>query len=150
MHSCDIPNHDDLMASLDSPGKIHGYIVQYNWDEGFEIPLWLIRSPHCDRGTALMMYWVAGPRFYGQYHSRDEVPQMGWFRQHYDFLIELEERYLSGFYTHVTIKFDPTCDPREKMAGYDWTKEYLEIPELRRVPEQMYAAVVPAANGREG
>lgn len=98
-----MPNLNQLQQELNTPEKLHEFATHYNWDEGFEIPKWIINNPLCDKGTALMMYWHADPQYFRQYAVREEVPSTGWKLQHYDLLREIEEKYLSGFYKHQII-----------------------------------------------
>ena len=36
----------------------------YNWDDGTTVLDWIIDSPKCDRGTAIMIFWMAEPDYY--------------------------------------------------------------------------------------
>src|SRR5215207_4128317 len=87
---------NQLQQELNTPEKLHDFATHYNWDDGFEVPKWIINNPLCDRGTALMMYWHANPQYFCKYATRNEVPSMGWNLQHYDLIREIEEKYLSG------------------------------------------------------
>ena len=78
-----------------------------------------------------MVYWHGGPGWNCQYESREEVEE--YEIEGYDLLKEIEEKYLSGFYTQQTIHFDPT-DDRET----DWTKEYKEYETKQQIPPKMY------------
>lgn len=39
----------------------------YNWDDGTIVLDWIIDSPRCDRGTAIMIFWMAEPDYYFDY-----------------------------------------------------------------------------------
>src|SRR5690349_14309970 len=62
-----------LFRQITSPEELHQLAWNYNWDDGIEIPFWVIRQSFCDRGTALLLYWRASPRWFYQYSSRNEV-----------------------------------------------------------------------------
>src|SRR5689334_7803455 len=49
------------LAAVRSPKVLHLVASAYNWDDGFEIPFAILRSPLCDFGTALMLFWHAEP-----------------------------------------------------------------------------------------
>jgi uncharacterized protein DUF4274 len=116
-----------------TPEDWHQVAWSWNWDAGEEPLLWIIRQPNCDRGTALLIYWYAGPRYLAQYASRDEVPS--YEVEGYDLVMEIEAAYLAGRYANVQIAFDPHDD-----RGYDWTAEYADKPYRRQIPEHMYMA----------
>ncbi|MGN5240191.1 DUF4274 domain-containing protein [Rhodococcus sp. SJ-3] len=58
-------NHDpddhgslaDRVASLADEFRLWELMSHYNWDEGFEVPLAVIRHPRCDRALALRLFW---------------------------------------------------------------------------------------------
>lgn len=116
-----------------TPEDWHQVAWSWNWDAGTEPLQWIIRQPNCDRGTALLIYWHAGPRWMAQYASRDEAPS--YQHEGYDLIMEIEAAYLAGRYTNTQISFDPRDD-----LGYDWTAEYADQPYRRPIPQQMYFA----------
>ena len=125
----------DLPAYLTqaTPDEWHQVAWNWNWDSGVEALQWIIRQPMCDRGTALLVYWMGGPRYLAQYTERTEVPHYS--LEHYDLLMEIERGYLTGRYTGAEIAFDTHDD-----EGHDWTGEYADIPYRRPIPQPMYAA----------
>jgi hypothetical protein len=46
------------------PEELHQFAGNYNCDCGAEGLRRVIRHPHCDRGTALMVFWRLGPGWY--------------------------------------------------------------------------------------
>ena len=106
-------------GEVDTREKLHIFATHYNWDDGFEIPKWIINHPLCDRGTALMMYWCVAPGYFSKYADRKEIPTTGWHIQQYDLLQEIEEKYLMGFYKHNTILINPRHDRSNSINGYD-------------------------------
>jgi hypothetical protein len=51
---------DDRAAEIcEDPLILHSIVLYYNWDDGFEVPTAIMRNPHCDLGTALMMFHSA-------------------------------------------------------------------------------------------
>jgi hypothetical protein len=128
---------DATYLSLDTTIELHQFAWSYNWDDGPEAPLWVIRHPQCDRGTALLIYWCASPHWNAQYANREEVPDYSygphWDLLRYDLVKEIEERYLSGFYTNQTISFDPT-----DYKGSDMTEDYYHLEAKQEIPKIMY------------
>jgi len=66
----------------------------FNWDDGVRGLVRMVKSKDCDRGTALMLYWHATPRFYKDFNCEEEVPEE--HREHYRFLKQVEALLLSG------------------------------------------------------
>ena len=122
------------IKTLQSPLELHAVASNWNWDDGCKILEWIIRNPACDKGTALLLYWHACPKWLYQYTDRDEVPE--WSRTDYDFVKELEGRYLSGFYKQTEIAFNPSND-----EGTNWLEEYAEVKVTQRIPDQMKKAI---------
>jgi hypothetical protein len=115
-----------------SPEEWHQIAWNWNWDNGIEPLLWIIRQPQCNKGTALLIYWYSGPKWLYQYNNRDEVKPYNLIS--YDLVKEIEEKYTSGFYQNDNINFDPAND----FDGHDWTKEYEEIEVKQNIPDMMF------------
>jgi Domain of unknown function (DUF4274) len=114
------------------PTMWHYIAWNWHWDNGMMPLTWMIRQPTCDQGTALMIYWVGGPRWYAQFQSRDEISE--YHLDTYDLVKEIEQRYLAGYYTHHQIAFDPTDH-----EGTNWVREYDDLPLKQPLPHQMFA-----------
>ena len=104
--------NDALQRKLDykklrTPEEWHQFALHWNWDDGFAPLQWIIEQPLCDRGTALHIYWHASPTWFYQFDGREDVRAHNGNIDEYDFLKNIEARYLSGFYTRQEIKFDP-------------------------------------------
>jgi hypothetical protein len=116
-----------------TPEMWHQVAWNWNWDNGTDPLTWIIRQSTCASGTALLIYWYGGPRWYTQYETRDAID--AYQRTTYDLLQEIEQHYVSGRYTNQSIAFDPTND-----EGIDWTKEYADELLRQPIPEMMFAA----------
>jgi hypothetical protein len=124
----------DLLSYLSqaTPDEWHQVAGSWNWDTDPEPLRWIIRHPLRDRGTALLVYWYSGPRYFAQYLTRSEVPS--YELEGYDLMTEIEQAYLANRYTRAEIAFTPHDD-----GGYDWTAGYADVPLRRPIPELMYA-----------
>ncbi|OJW00816.1 MAG: hypothetical protein BGO39_20485 [Chloroflexi bacterium 54-19] len=127
---------DDFLAQLTTPEELHQLAWKYNWDDGAGIPDWIIKQPFCDRGTALLLFWRAapGPCYYA-YANREELSQtktLLFDLDFYDLVQEIEEKYLSGFFSQQNIAFNPAND-----QGTDWIKENLDVKVKREIPAIM-------------
>lgn len=97
-----------FVAEATDPDELHHFAERWNGDGGTETIRSLVRNPACDRGTALMVYWLAQPEFYLQYASRGEVPEHA--HDGYDLVTELEGRLLAGEFATSRIAYDPLSD----------------------------------------
>jgi hypothetical protein len=123
----------DGIDTLQTAVELHQLAWNWNWDDSQNIPLQIVRHPLCDRGTALLIYWYAGPRWYYQFANRDEVAaKKAWSLPHYDLVKEIEERYIVGGYAQGEIAFDPSND-----EGIDWIAEYEDEESKQVIPEIM-------------
>lgn len=114
--------------------EMHQVAAGWNWDSGNEVLAQLIQNPRCDKGTALMLYWHGSPAFFTKFSTRAEVPSFA--LNNFDFLKDLESRYLSGFYQLENIRFDPRNDDEE----YDWTEE-IDLEKVKvAIPDEMMKA----------
>lgn len=50
----------DLIKQM-SPDEMHEFVIHYNWDDGPEPMRSVAARNDCDLGTALSIYWLAGP-----------------------------------------------------------------------------------------
>jgi len=97
---------DDLkqIRELESAEELHQFVLYYNWDDGIDALKKVNSHPKCDRGTALLIYWLSGPAVC-EYASRDECPD--YYLDLYDYVVDLEEKLLSNYYNTNQIYVDP-------------------------------------------
>jgi hypothetical protein len=50
-----------------SSEELHYLASIYNWDDGPTVLNWIVESPKCDLGTAIMIFWLAEPDYYFKY-----------------------------------------------------------------------------------
>jgi hypothetical protein len=118
---------DRVLAQM-SAAELHAFVDQMNWDGGGADRLnRVLAHPLCDRGTALMIYWLARPTFYLAYQTRDRVrDEVGWALEEFDMLREIERRFADGTFASADIAFNPADD-----RGLDHTRKH---PRIRPVP----------------
>jgi hypothetical protein len=61
-------------VKLTETEKLFRRACKYNWDNGFTSLKKMILNEHCDKGTALFIYWMSRPEWYRQYTKVNEVP----------------------------------------------------------------------------
>lgn len=47
----------ERVAALADERQLADLVTGYNWDDGFDVPLAIVRHPRCDRGLALRLFW---------------------------------------------------------------------------------------------
>ncbi|MBD2757894.1 DUF4274 domain-containing protein [Spirosoma validum] len=93
------------VEKLKTAEELHYLIKNWNWDDGDEIPLLILTYPECDRGTALMIYWLNTPDYYARYEKSQDVPSFD--IDGYLLYKEAENLLLEGFFKQERIKFNP-------------------------------------------
>ena len=100
----------------------------YNWDDGPIVLDWIIDSPKCDKGTALLIFWRAEPDFYFEY-TADNIEE--YEKPVWDLLQKILKKFKENGFKQSKYKFDPTAE------GYktDWKTELdiWEIPEELKI-----------------
>ena len=124
------------LAEIESPEELHQLAWNHNWDDGIQFLEWMVEHPQCDKGTALLIFWLGEPAFHFRFSKRNEVSD--WAFPTWKFLKKLSERYLEESFAHQKIKTDPSNI---------WQVNYLEKPRneegmgLYRIP---YGLCVPS------
>lgn len=105
------------------------------WNETSAFLNWLVDNPKTDKATALMIYWMSGPRFFKQFKDRETTKDVIGYTTSFDFTENLENKYLSDFYKNIKFSFDPnTAD----YSGVIWADGYLDKPIVREIPTKMF------------
>jgi hypothetical protein len=125
---------DSIRQALKSGGKLrsarelHGFVQRYNWDDGLDVLFAMIRHPLCDRGTALMIYWLADPSYAKSHATREDVPEYN--RSGYDLVMEIETRMLAGGFRQAAIGYAPVDEDLVPEAAAARARTSSPIPEM--------------------
>lgn len=98
----------DALSHIDSSLELHAFAEQFNWDSGSTRLAALLNHPQCDRGTALMIYWIGEPVYFADFSSEHDAPRVN--RDGYRFLKCVESLLMTDQFQHNQIRFDPTVD----------------------------------------
>lgn len=90
---------------LKTSEELHYLVKNWNWDDGDEIPKKVLYHPMCDKGTALMIYWLATPDYFTQFQSVEDVPSIN--RDNYLLVKEAEALLMNNVYKLQHINFNP-------------------------------------------
>ena len=93
------------LAQISSPAELHAFAYDFNWDCGVEELRAVLEHPLCDRGTALMIYWLGDPMYFADFSTADDVPDVN--RDGYRFIKFVESQLVADRFTSNEIRFDP-------------------------------------------
>jgi|GEM_PF-2075916 len=94
-----------VLAEVETAAELHEVAENLNWDDGTEKLDALLEHPLCDRGTALMIYWLADPVYFSQYDRAEDISGSG--RDVFRFLKRVESALLAQQFSTNAIAFDP-------------------------------------------
>ena len=90
---------------------LHQYAIDYNWDDGFDIPRKIIKKECCELGTALMIFYLAdGIR----YLENKEEAEKSCLKEWLVFIEDLYTRIVNGEYKDGDILFEPPLSNVQK------------------------------------
>lgn len=69
--------------------KLYKKARRHNWDNGYEKLYKILEDKNCDKGTALMMYWLSCPQYFIQFANADECESYN--RDNYLFVKHIEK-----------------------------------------------------------
>lgn len=50
---------EEILSSNCTSKSLNDFIEEYNWDDGFEVPYYVMNHVNCDLGTALKMFYLS-------------------------------------------------------------------------------------------
>lgn len=122
----------EVFDSITNPVEYHLIAANYNWDDGPEVLSWIVNSPLCDKGTAMMIFWRAQPDFYTRFLSAEEA---SYEEGVYTLLRNIIDNWESGFYQTAIISYNPRKDPAAPSdIDYRDLKEKWPIPGYLKQP----------------
>jgi hypothetical protein len=122
-----------LVARIDSPEELWFAVIAKEWDMDENEFDPVLDHPLCDRGIALMIYWLSAPDYYywklenGRSLSEHEIKRWTAIKR-------LEEKLLTGFLDERTA-FDPTAFIQHSCKAPDDYRPGIRLmPELLKRP----------------
>lgn len=78
---------------------------------------------------------MSAPRWFKKYENKEDcLSKAAYNLEAFEFIEELEDKVINGFYSINEIAFDPTND----IDNYDWTSDYLDEPVVKEIPTIMF------------
>jgi hypothetical protein len=100
-------NLDRALAQVQTSEELHQFAANFNWDTGADVLEKVVKHPLCDKGTALMIYFLGKPEWYYN-HLRRGKSLIGDQPKMLAFLQSIERMVSRGEFTSSNIAFDPT------------------------------------------
>ena len=94
----------EIFKSL-SAGEQYLLASEYNWDDGVIVLDWIIDSPKCDMGTAIMIFWMAEPDYYFDY-TIDSVDE--WAKDVWELLQKIITKMRNEEFVESKFEFNPS------------------------------------------
>jgi len=115
--------------------EIYKSVITSNFDNNHFLLTWIKNNYELDKAIILAAYWMSAPRWRKKFLNREDcLKKEAYGIEIFDFVEEIENKYLKGFYKGTGIIFDPKDD----VEDYDWTTDYLDEEVVREIPEIMY------------
>ena len=95
---------EEEISKIDNSEDLHRIILQYNWDDGFELPQKIIDNKNCELSTALAVFELSDGLSYLEEKSE---PVSDYKKDWFDFVSNLYNRILNGEFPKGDIKFKP-------------------------------------------
>ena len=101
--------------------ELHHFAQHFNWDGGTEELECVIDHPKCDAGTALLIFWLAGPVDCFRRAAKGKLQDSE--VETYEWLKRIESRFVSNEFAQSEI----AVNPREERLtmGTDLHREYI-------------------------
>lgn len=114
------------LKNFTKPAQLYLFMINYNWDRVIMAPMWIVQSPLCDKGAALIAAWRTD--LLSEHFSAEGLhPSMRASCKEECALLDVindlwkQGRYSDGF------KFDPTND-----RGHTWrgSRNPADLPKI--------------------
>lgn len=127
----------NFCQSESDPHALHFFARNWNYDSGIDPLKRLVKNPACDQATALMIYWACEPEHYYRIDYKTECQGA---QQIYEFMKEIEDRFLRGEFSGPVISFDPVGNKHRRAR----------LKKTYKVPAKMLDSIVAMTERHEG
>ncbi|MEZ9526992.1 DUF4274 domain-containing protein [Enterovibrio norvegicus] len=122
-------NTDEIISiakASANPSFLQECAYSYNWNDGMGLPTTIANNEHCDLGTALTLFWLAG----GMSYFLKEIERNEYNNEWADFCEMVVKKPTSNAYPSGQVSFKPNIN---KLTLYKYKKAgipsvlYLEV-----------------------
>lgn len=111
----DIDKICEIAKASDNPSFLQQYAMSYNWDDGYTLPKIIATNEHCDLGTAVTLFWLAG----GMSYFLKEIERNEYNDVWADFCEMLVQKLNNNDYACGPVSFTPNIN---KLTQYKYQK----------------------------
>jgi len=126
----DKASRDDF-DKLTSSKDLHYLASIFNWDDDKDVLEWIINSPLCDKGTALLIFWRSQPDFYTRFDNEDEAD---YERETFRLVRNIVKNFHDGIYKKARIRFNPKSD--------EFDVNYVDSKAKWVIPDEMKKGII--------
>ncbi len=99
----------EFVRTTTDPAELHLFSQEWNWDGGFEVLRDVIENKHCDKATALMIYWRGQPPYFSRFQNQAKTPDDN--QDAFEFLMMIQNRFIRDeFPVSLLVYYDPYMD----------------------------------------
>lgn len=114
---------EDKILKIKNPLLLHNLILNYNWNDGWILPLGIVKNQYSDISTILVTIELASDSQY-VYKDIKEGLEDSVYEESFDFCDDAYSKIKSGFYKNHIFKFIPRLS---KVELFKLKKYHTEI-----------------------
>jgi hypothetical protein len=122
-----IENHEivrEEISLIENSEHLHTLALNYNWDDGFDIPTWIINNENCEIGTALLLFYFAeGYALLDKRINEEETELNEWAV----FVDNLYKKIINNEFKFKSIIYEPELN---KVQKYKLKKNNPNLPDI--------------------
>lgn len=115
IYNLSIEEKQVVADKIEDSELLHVIMVNYNWDDGFELPKSVLKNENCELSTALLIFYLVGGEEF--LFEREQI--LSKKSERITFLSELYDSIISNIYPKGRIYFEP---PLTKLEIYKLKK----------------------------
>lgn len=115
IYNLSIEEKQVAVDKIEDSELLHVIMVNYNWDDGFELPKLVLKNKNCELSTALLIFYLVG----GEEFLFEREKILSKKSERNSFLSELYDNIISNIYPKGRIYFEP---PLTKVEIYKFKK----------------------------
>ncbi|MBP1960827.1 DUF4274 domain-containing protein [Paenibacillus aceris] len=111
------------ISRIENPELLHAIALNYYWDNGFEVPNWIVENGNCEFGTALLLFYRADGYVLLKNNKDMTTGQTEWVA----FVSNLLNKLIKNHFSISKVPYEPELT---KVQKYKLKKANPNIPEI--------------------
>ncbi|MDU0204895.1 DUF4274 domain-containing protein [Paenibacillus sp. MAH-36] len=112
-----------VISRIENPELLHAIALNYNWDNGFELPNWLAENRYCEFGTALLLFYRSDGYVFLNSNKEMTTGKTEWF----GFISDLFNKLMKNHFNISKVSYQPELSRVQK---YKLKRANPNIPEV--------------------